>query len=319
MNLRVIDAMELNSILGINGALGALEGAFAANELPEAPHRMHLATGDGDLLLMPAADERAVGVKLVTVGPPNRERGLPLIQGVYVLFSTSLEPVAVIDGAALTQLRTAAVSGLATNYLARQDARSLVMFGAGVQAQAHLEAMCLVRPVEEVRVVEKDPKRATRLVEKARGMGLDASVADAGEVAEADLICTCTTSSEPVFDGALLREGAHVNAVGAFKPHTRELDSETVRRGRLVVEAREAALAEAGDLLIPIQKGEIGPSDIVADLAELVKGRTARTGPRDITVFKCVGMAFEDLVVATAAFGRGNDRSDSARKEGSLA
>ena len=311
MEITVVEGARLEKLLPIGDAVDALEAAFQGGPMPQAPVRTRLpvggSAGGGDLLLMPVAGEDAAGVKLLTVRPSNPERGLPLIQGVYVLFSgDSLAPVAVFDGAALTSLRTAAVSGLATRYLARPEARRLVPFGAGAQAVAHLDAMRLVRPVEEVAVVDKSPERALRLVERARSVGLDAAISGPEAVAEADLICTCTTSSAPIFDGSLLKEGVHVNAVGAYKPDSRELDTEAVVRARVVVEEREAAFEEAGDLLIPIKEGRIGEDHVVADLGELLKGERVRRGPEDVTLFESVGIAYEDLVVARAALERAN-------------
>ncbi|MGH2676626.1 MAG: ornithine cyclodeaminase family protein, partial [Actinomycetota bacterium] len=223
-------------------------------------------------------------------------------QAAYLLFAPgTLSPEAVIEGGALTALRTAAVSGLATRYLARPDARRLVLFGAGVTANAHLDAMLAVRPFRVVRVVSRSPGPAEALAARARGAGLDAGVAGPDAVIEADVVCTCTTSSQPVFDGTLLAAGAHVNAIGAYRPDMRELDDETVRRARVVVETREAAMAEAGDLLIPIETGVIDPEHVVADLSELVRGAPVRRGPEDVTLFKSVGLAAEDLAVARAA------------------
>jgi ornithine cyclodeaminase len=177
------------------------------------------------------------------------------------------------------------------------------MFGAGVQARAHLEAMAALRSLERVLVVSRTPGRAEELCDLARASGLVASVGTPGDVGEGDLVCTCTTSPEPLFDGRLLRPGAHVNAVGAYLPESRELDTATIERARVVVETREVALAEAGDLLLPIGEGAIGPGHITADLSELVHGAQVRTAPDQVTVFKSVGMAFEDLVVAAAAYG----------------
>lgn len=299
-----IDGDGLARILPVGAAVDALQTAFSA-ALPDAPPRTHVAAGPGDLLLMPAVGDPGAGVKLVTVNPENRPRGLPLVQGVYVLFdAATLEPVAVLDGAALTATRTAAVSGLATRHLARPDARALVLFGAGVQAGSHLEAMRAVRPIEEVVVVSRTRERAERLAERAADAGMRARTGIPEDVAEADIVCTCTTSPDPVLDGALLRPGTHVNAVGAYTPQTRELDEETVRRGRIVVETREAALAEAGDLLIPIAAGVLREEDVVADLSEVVRGTTVRRADPDVTVFKSVGVAFEDLAVARAAVDR---------------
>jgi ornithine cyclodeaminase len=283
-------------------AIGALENAFGADERPGS-EKERFGLSNGELLVMPSSTERAAGVKLLAINPSNPERGRPLIQGVYVLFSASLEPAAIIDGAALTGLRTAAVSGLATRFLARPEAHRLVLFGAGVQARAHLAAMRAVRPIDEVRVVGRTSAKATSLVEEASAAGLEADVARAGAVAGADIICTCTTATQPLFDGSLLGPGVHINAVGAHGARATELDGETIRRGRLVVETW-GAMSEAGDLLALIEGGEIEARHIIADLAELVGGKPVRTAPEDVTIFKSVGVAYEDLVIARAAFRR---------------
>ena len=305
MAFPVIDRDELQRLLPMEAAIDALDEAFGSGPLPSAPLRGHVETGAGTLITMPAAGAQGAGVKVVTVTPSNPGRGRPLIQGLYVLFAPQTqEPEAAIDGAALTAIRTGAVSGLATRHLARTDPAHLVIFGAGTQARSHLDAMRAVRPVERVTVVSRTQARAEGLAGAAREMGLEATTGTPEDVAEADLVCTCTTSPTPVFDGARLPDGAHVNAVGAYTPDAREVDDETIRRGRVVVETREVALAEAGDLLIPMRAGVVGADHIVADLAEVVGGAPVRRGPDDVTVFKSVGVAFEDLVVARAAVDR---------------
>ena len=305
MAFPVIDGDELRRLLPMEAAIDALEEAFGSGPLPSAPLRGHVETGAGTLITMPAAGAQGAGVKIVTVTPSNPGRGLSLIQGLYVLFAPQTqEPEAAIDGAALTAIRTGAVSGLATRHLARPDTSRLVIFGAGTQARSHLEAMLAVRPIERVTVVSRTEARGKELADLARGMGLAAEIGTPEAAARADLVCTCTTSPTPVFDGAQLADGAHVNAVGAYTPDTREVDDECIRRGRVVVETRDAALAEAGDLLIPIRAGVVGEDHIVADLAEVVRGLPVRRGPEDVTVFKSVGVAFEDLVVARAVVDR---------------
>jgi len=301
--IRLIDAEELRRVLSMADAIDALEAAFRDEDPSRsAPLRSSVATPAGTLLLMPAAGDRGVGVKLVTLSEFNPQRGLPFIHAAYVLFDRETQrPEALIDGTELTAIRTAALSGLATRMVARADPRRLVLFGAGVQATAHLQAMAAVAPVEEVVVVSQTPDAAHVLAERAAAMGARASVGEPSAVARADLVCTCTTSRVPLFDGRVLAEGAHINAVGSYLPDQRELDTETVRRAKVVVETRGVALAEAGDLLIPIADGAIGPEHIVADLAEVVRGAVVRTADHDITVFESVGMAFEDLVVARAA------------------
>ena len=300
-DLRVIGAAELRARLPMESAIDALEEAFRTQDAGAGPLRSHVDTAVGTLLLMPASGRNGVGVKLVTLSPDNPAGGLPFIHAVYALFDADTQaPAAILDGAALTALRTAAVSGLATRHLANADAGRLVLFGAGVQATSHLEAMRAVRPVREVVVVSRSRGAAEVLVERARATGLVASFGEPAAVAEADLVCTCTTSATPVFDGPALGAGVHVNAIGSYQPHTREVDTETVRRARVVVEDRDVAMAEAGDILIAIEEGAIGPEHVVADLAELVRGTRVRRTPEEITLYEGVGMAFEDLAVARA-------------------
>jgi ornithine cyclodeaminase/alanine dehydrogenase-like protein (mu-crystallin family) len=294
--VELIDAAELRRRLPMRAAIDALEAAFAAG-VPEVPLRTHTATPDGELLLMPAAGEQGVGVKLVTLTSGNPDRGLPFVQGMYVLFGPGPQsPEAVIDGTSLTGLRTGAVSGLATRFLARQDASRLVVFGAGVQARSHVEAVRTVRHVEEVVIVSRTPRRAEALAAEVGGR-----VGSAADVARADIVCTCTSSPLPLFDGGMLPDGVHVNAVGAYATDTRELDTAAVSRARVVVETREVAFAESGDLLIPMAEGAMGGDHVIADLAEVVRGAEVRRSPDDVTLFVSVGMAFEDLVVARAA------------------
>ncbi len=300
--MHVLDGDELRRALPMSAAIDALEAGFRSQDPSAQPLRSHLATPAGSLLLMPAFGVGRVGVKLVTLTPDNPERGLPYIGGVYVLFDAVTQtPEAIVDGAALTALRTAAVSGLATRHLANPDAERLVIFGAGVQARSHLEAMVAVRPIRHVTVVSRTPERSRALVAEARDRGIGADVGDVDALAGADVICTCTTSGDPLFDGARLVAGVHVNAVGSYQPASRELDTSAMLRARVVVETREAALAEAGELAIPIGEGTFGPEHVVADLAEVVRGARVRTAPAEVTVFKSVGLAFEDLIVARAS------------------
>jgi ornithine cyclodeaminase/alanine dehydrogenase-like protein (mu-crystallin family) len=292
-----LDAGELRRLVPMSAAVDAIERLFADGGV-EAPQRSHLDVGGGDLLVMPAWGPPGVGVKLVTVNPANPTAGRALVNGVYVLFARdTLEPVLLLDGAAVTALRTPAVSAVATRRLAREAAARLVLFGAGTQARGHLEAMRAVREVTSVVVVSRSREGAERLVHEARAVGLDARAGSPADVADADLVCTCTTSAEPLFDGTLLPPGAHVNAVGAYKPEARELDDGTIRRAAVVVETRAAALAEAGDVVQPLRSGALAAEDV------LELGDVLRDGRPDaeVTVFKSVGVASEDLAVAAAA------------------
>jgi ornithine cyclodeaminase len=296
--VELIDADGLRRRLPMSAAIDALQMAFAG-ELPLLSPRSHETTPDGSLFLMPAAGPQGVGVKLITLTEANRSSGLPFIQGVYVLFgSGTQEPEAVIDGTAMTALRTGAVSGLATRLLARDDARRLVVFGSAVQARSHIDAVRAVRDVDDVVIVSPTLAHAEALANEVNGR-----TGTADDVDEADVICTCTPSAVPLFDGARLPDGVHVNAIGAYTPVTRELDGVAMARGRVVVETRDVAMAEAGDLLLAIEEGAIGPEHVQADLQEAVRGKQVRRSPSDITIFKSVGMAFEDLVIARAAVG----------------
>lgn len=303
--IRFIGEGELIDLLSMERAVDALEDLFREG-LPDLPPRQHLDTGRGDLLLMPAFDERAVGTKLVTVAPGNPTRGLPLINGVYVLFDgESLRPAALFDAAPLTGMRTAAVSAVATRHLANPEARHLVVFGSGVQARWHIHAMRAVRPIEKVTIVARSRERAVAVAEEFEDV-VAVRLGDPSAAADADIVCCCTTSDSPVFDGARLPSGAHVNAVGSYKPTARELDDAVMERAHVVAELLESVLSEAGDLVIPVRRGVVSPDDVVG-LTDVVRGAAPRRRG-DVTVFKSVGHAAEDLAVAVAAMEQQGQR-----------
>lgn len=283
-------------------AVAALEGFLQRPAPPDSPRGV-VHVRSGQLLLMPSESSTAVGVKLASVVPDNPGRGLERIQALYVLLDAdTLQPVALLDGAALTSLRTPAVSALSATRLAVPDAAELVVFGAGPQAWGHVLAMLAVRPVRRLRVVGRDPHRVARLVEKALGLGIQAEAAGVEAVRDADIVCTCTTAREPLFAAADLSAHAHVIAVGSHEPQSREVDSRTVQRAFVVVEDRATALREAGDIVQAIAEGAIGPDHLQADLRELVEARGF--DPARLTLFKSVGMAWEDLAIAELAHAR---------------
>ena len=241
------------------------------------------------------------------VGVPSSSAGAgaagPHAQGIYVLFEArSLTPVLLLDGAALTEVRTAAVSAWATDVLAPPDAKTLLLFGSGPQARAHLRALADIRALEEMLLVTLDERRALELLALAESLGIKATRALASEVARADIVCCCTTSPVPLFDGKLLRAGTYVIAIGSHLPDRRELDTTTVLRSVVVVETRASALAGAGDLIIPIKEGAFGTEIVAADLFELARGFIPLRDEHDVTLFKSVGVAFEDLAMARAVF-----------------
>lgn len=280
--LRVLDGPELARALPMRAAIDALDAGLRGG-LATTPLRTVTATPSGTLLLMPAFTPDVLGVKLVTLTEGNAAAGLPFLHATYVLFDGATQaPRAILDGAALTALRTAAMSGLATRHLARPDARRLVVFGAGALARPHVDAVRAVRPIEEVVVVTRGRAR--------------------GDVASADVVCTCTTSPTPVFDGADLPAGVHVNAVGAYTATTRELDGPTLAgAAAIVVETEEILRAECGAVLLALEEGALAHVGQVHDLRRMLEGDPLRVSDADRTVFLSSGAAFEDLVVASAA------------------
>ena len=275
MSLPFLAAADVAERLSPADVIDALEAALLSGLDPEAdPPRGALAVGAGELLVMPSATADHAVVKLVTVG------GEPRIQGVCVVFDArTLAPVALVDGIALTNVRTPAVSALAVRALAAPDARRLLVFGRGPQAHGHVEAIRAVRPIEHVDMVGRDGSGVEELVSAA------------------DIVCCATTAREPLFDGALVADHATIVAIGSHEPDAREVDDALVGRATVVVESRTSALREAGDVIGAIAAGVLREDSLVA-LADLVCGRVSV--PAGARLFKSTGMAWEDAVVASA-------------------
>jgi ornithine cyclodeaminase/alanine dehydrogenase-like protein (mu-crystallin family) len=271
-----LSAAEVARRMGPDRAADALAAALRGGLDPGAdPPRTAVAVGGGELLVMPSAAAGSPAVKLVTVG------GEPRVQGVCVVFDAdTLAPRALVDGIALTNLRTAAVSALAVRHLAPPDARRLLVFGRGPQAHAHVQAMRAVRPLERVDMAGRDTP------------GTDALVA------AADIICCCTTARAPLFPGQLVAAHATVVAIGSHEPAARETDDALARRATVVVESRGSALREAGDVIAAIASGALAERELV-ELGELVRGERSAAPDRP-RLFKSTGMAWEDAVVAAA-------------------
>jgi len=295
---------QVRSRLDPTRVIAAIESAFR-DRYPSTliPTRTHMNLTGGIFLIMPCYDRagHTLGMKLV-VAQEKPVRPEDRIQATYMLLDYQTgRPKLIIPANYLTDLRTAATSAVATKFLAREDAKTLGVFGTGRQARAHIQILPLVRRFKRVLVCGKDAGQARALAQNMSAeVSLPVEPANAHTcAAESDVICTCTTSQTPLFDGNLLRPGTHLNLVGAFQPHAREVDSNTIERARVVVDTYDGALAEAGDLLIPMREGQIARSHIAADLHELVSGQNAaRTSADEITVFKGVGCALEDLVTA---------------------
>ncbi|MFD3539350.1 ornithine cyclodeaminase family protein [Streptomyces sp. NPDC058662] len=302
----MFDAAATGGLLAPAAAADALAAALRSGLDPETcPPRTALAVPGGELLLMPAASGAYAGVKIAGVAPANPGRGLPRITGSYLLLDgPTLRPLALFDGAALTALRTPAVSALALRHLAPEGRPlRLVLFGSGPQAYGHLEAALAVRGLAEAVVVARKRAGAEALAAHAAGLGVPARTGTPQDVAGADLVICCTTAREPLFDGSLAGPDATVVAVGSHEPDARETDTALVRRAAVYVESRTAALREAGDLLVPEAEGAIGPGHITGTLADLVSGRMPGGGrPGCPQLFKSVGMAWEDLAVAVALY-----------------
>ena len=312
----VLSRAYLERVLTPSAVIDAMAVAFRryAEGACNVPPRAATTVGkEGILLTMPAAfsagGARGLGAKLVTVYPGNLARGHPTVYASYLLMegSTGL-PLALLESTFLTAIRTGATSALAAGLLARPEARRVACFGAGVQAGFQLRCLAALRPLERVTVVGRDPERARAFVAamgETLGIPVELGADRHRAVREAHLIVCATTSPTPVVFGADLSPGVHVDAVGAFRPTDRELDNEAIRRARVVVDTYAGALAEAGDVLIPQREGAIGEGHVVAELAELVTGRRrGRTGADDVTVFKSVGFALEDLATAQLAYDR---------------
>ncbi len=264
-----------------------------------------LPDGSGAFAVMPAylGAPKTIGAKVITVFPGNHGTEYDSHQGAVLLFDPDNGSLAaVLDATAITTTRTAAVSAVATRALARENASSLAILGAGVQGYAHLEAICAVRPITSLRVWSRNAEHARRLAETARDRySLDASAFDSAReaVRDADVVCTCTAATEPVLMGEWLTPGTHINAVGASQPTAREVDSTVVTRSRLYADRRESALKEPGDILVPLRAGDIGPEHIVGEVGEVLIGRAPGRGSDDeITLFKSLGLAIEDLAAA---------------------
>ncbi len=326
MSVLVVNRREVRELLPMRECIELMAHALAALARGDAvvPLRpvIRLPDGVSAFAAMPAyvGTPAAIGVKLISVFPGNEGRGVESHQGATLLFDAADGALrAIIDAGAITAIRTAAVSGVATRLLARQDAHTLALLGSGVQAATHLDAVCAVRAIQEVRVWSRTPAHARRFAEESsRRTGLAIGVAERARdaVRGADVVCTVTASREPVLEGAWLMPGAHVNAVGASLPSARELDTEAVRRSRLFVDSRASALHESGDFLLARAEGAIDDAHIVGELGELVLGRVdGRPSDDEITVFESLGLAVEDVMAAHAIHQRALDRGVGTRVE----
>ena len=309
MKIRLLSAQDVRAALPPRVALEAAREAFQqlAEGQAELPLRTALHTADGVMLFMPGhlPQTGALAQKIVGVFPGNPALGLSTINGLVLVFDpTTGLPRAVLEGRALTAIRTGAASALATDLLARAEARVLAVFGAGGQAYDQVLGVCAVRDIEDIRIISAGGAHCGELAARLRAEGYPArSVATAAEALRgADVVCCATTSREPLFDDADLAPGTHINAVGAYTPEMREVPPATVARARIVIDQAEAARTEAGDLLQPLSAGLLDESCFSVTLGDLVTNRAVgRATPEQITLFKSVGLAVQDLTAAARA------------------
>lgn len=304
----VINQNEVTELLSMDACIEAMEAVLADLSAGRAVQSLRhvLPLAEPNLLgLMPGylSGRDTAGAKLISVFPANHGRGLPSHQGLIALFDAGSGAVkAVVDGRQITAIRTAAVSAAATRKLAVQGAETLALLGTGEQARTHLCAMLLVRPVNRVLIWSRTASHALAFQrEMSRETGIPIEVAESPEAAvrRADIVCTVTASTEPVLRGEWLKPGAHINAVGACRAPDRELDTAATAMSRLYVDRLESALHEAGDYLIPLAEGAIGRSHIVGEIGELFGGHIeGRRTDGEITLFKALGLAVEDLAAA---------------------
>lgn len=315
MQLRILSALDVRTALPMSEAIEAARDAFTQIALGQSdiPLRVALKSLHGSLLCMPGHLTRdpALALKVVSIFPNNPAMGLPYISGLVLVFDTQTgQPRTLLDGATLTALRTGAATGLATDLLARPQSRIVVLFGAGAQAYDQVAGVRAVRPISEVRIRSLDGRHSEALAERLRAEGLEAhSVQDSkAALRGADIVLCATTSRTPLFADADVPDGAHINAIGAYTPEMQEVPPETVTRARVVVDDKESALAEAGDLLKPLAEGRVGPEIFETALGDVVLGRVAgRRSVEEITLFKSVGLAAQDVAAAARALERAEE------------
>ena len=314
----ILTAEEVRKALPMGETIEAMKRAYASlsDGKADVPLRARLSVSSQDAvsLFMPAYVQveggDALAIKVVSLFPknPERQRSLPLIQAaVLVLDAETGQTVALLEGSSLTAIRTGAGSGAAIDLLARPDSSVVAIFGAGAQGRTQLEAACSVRKIEKAWVYDPVRKQAEVFVQEMAGIGSvpkELNVADTSAVAlsEADIVCTATTATEPVFADADLKPGTHISAIGSYTPEMQEVPAETVARALAVVDSRSATLAETGDLLRPMRDGLFGEDHIYAELGELVlRRKEGRKSADQITYFKSVGVAVQDAMAAQLA------------------
>lgn len=321
MKLKILSQRDVEQSVNMSQAIHALKEAYIQLSQGDAvlPLRTQVPVKkrEGITLFMPSylASSDSLGAKIISIFPGNQEIDLPTIHAIVIVIDAETgRPEAIMDGTYLTALRTGAASGLATDLLARRHARVAAIFGAGVQGRTQLEAVCTVRPIEKVWVYDSFPEAAEAYAKEMKNKGeplpSDISVAQspAQAVCDADIICAATTSSTPVFDDADIKPGTHINGIGSYTPQMQEIPAKTIARAKVVVDSTSASLAEAGDLIIPLKAGLISKAHIHGEIGQIAAGQmSGRESEEELTFFKSVGVAVQDVAVAKLILNRSKE------------
>ena len=309
-NIRILSKEDIRNALSIHQTIDAMSDAFA--QLSDGTLQMPVRTvsdfDDLTLLYKPAASpkDQTIGVKLLTQTGANRDRSLPIIQGIMILIdSVDGRFLALMDGAHITALRTGAASGLATKWLSNEDAKVAAIFGAGVQGRTQLSAICAVRNIEKAYIFDLSKEAVDTFIAEMQPQCSAKLILGTSNQAlkEADIICTATDATKPLFELRDLKQGVHINAIGSFKPSMNEITEEVIAHALVYVDHKESVLKESGDLINPLQSGAISQSHIVGEIGSLINGQiSGRTRKDQITLFKSVGVAAQDLAVAHAIY-----------------
>lgn len=312
----ILSAQNVTDCLDMNGAIDAMRKAFCQVSMKKAevPLRagMEISEHNGNALFMPAylPESKKIVLKVVTTYKDNAKHGLHAIHALVQLFNAETgEPLAVMDGEVLTALRTGAASGVATETFSNPEAKKVAIIGAGIQGRTQLEAVCCVRNIKEAMVIDLSDSSAKQFAdEMSQRLSIPILPATINDLSTVDIICTATPSSKPLFDHGSLKKGVHINAIGGFRPNMCEIPAETVKNARVFVDQKEACLAEAGDLIQPLNAGIVDIDHINTEIGEVLIGKKpGRCNPEEITFFKSVGIAAQDLAVADLIFEKAKE------------
>ena len=312
--LKIFSAEDIKKAITMDEAIEAVRKAFKQLSIGKAvvPPRINLEIPEykTTALIMSAylPENKQIGLKLINLCENNPSRNLPLAYAI-VIVSDAINgiPIAIMDGSYLTALRTGAASGVATDILSRKDSKKVAIFGAGIQGRTQLEAVCTVRNIEKAFIFDLNPEKAKLFKrEMDKKLSIEIEIGESIEViSEVDIICTATTSKTPVFPDKYIKKGVHINAIGSYKPNVREIPGETIARAKVVVDKYESCLKEAGDLIIPLKQKLINEKHIHAEIGEIIAGlKPGRTSYEEITFFKSVGNAVQDLAVSSLVLSK---------------